>query len=97
MSERSIPTESMRVRPKFIDVVRYLRGLYTLYLDVGGTAKEVLGVDPASNVLVVSGTPTSTRDMNACIEVLADGLQNGEQLRIYGVETTATVTGKLFS
>jgi len=95
MREAIVPTQTVLVGPQAFDIVRHLRGRYVLYLDVCGTAQEVLGFGPAANTLVVSGTATRAGHFDWGIEVLAHGFKNSEKLCIDGIEATATATGKL--
>ena len=89
MSETIVPADPVTVGPHLVNVALNLAGLYTLYLDVGGTAYEVLTLGTAPHDLVVACAPTPTRDLNWCIKVLPDYLKDGKQLAIYGVEATA--------
>ena len=95
MSEAIIPADSITVGPHLVNVIRHLAGDYTLYLDVGGAAYEVLTLGTAPHDIVVSDTPTRTCDLNWCIKVLPDYLKQGQKFCIYGVVPTPAATGEL--
>lgn len=97
MGERSIPSKAIRVGPHLVEVVSDLPRLHFIYLDVSGTSYKVLGVLGTAFLLVSRYATTPARDLYGSIEVLANDLQNREQLSIYRVVSTTTPTGEFTS
>ena len=97
MAEGFISTDAKSVWPDALNVVLDLIGSYTLYLDVGGAAKEVLRFSSTTNglVMVLASSPAGDLDWDA--EVVAYGFKNGEQLHIYGIKITPAPTGEFDS
>lgn len=89
MNEVSVAAESVYVGKKTVKIISNLRRSYTLYLDVGGASKKVLGPHAAADGRVVIGTAARTIDPDWGIVVITDDLQDIEQLTIYGIERPA--------
>ena len=95
MGEAIVATETIDVGPDLVAVVMDFAGRYTLYLDVGGSAQEVLAVGAATHTLVMVEAPVRTIELDWHIKVTPNYFQHGKKLSIYCVLTTPAVTGKL--
>ena len=94
MSECAISPKSILVGPELVKAVLYFVRRNPLYLDVGGTAHHVLGIDTAPDRLIVSRTSTPTVNINWDIELLPKDLKYRKQFRIYSVKSTAALAGE---
>jgi len=94
MNKGRVTSKAKFVGPKLVEVVGNLIGRNPLYLDITGSTHKVLGVLGASYLLIVRKAATTTGDGNRYIEMLANDLQNGEQLSIHRVHPAPVLTGE---
>jgi hypothetical protein len=97
MSESFVAAHTQSIWPDALNVILDLIGDYTLYLDVGGTTKEVKRLHSSPNGLVMVVAPGTAGDLDWDVEVLAYGFKDSQQLHIYGIKAAPTTTGKLYS
>ena len=95
MSESSVTSHSVTIRPNLVHIVLDLMRLHTLYLDVHGSAYEVLGVSTTTDDVIIRRTPTPTRYINWDIKLLSNDRKHLQEYDIYCVKTTAALTGEL--
>ena len=95
MSKYPIPSKTILVGPHLVNEVSDLRRLHGIYLDVSGASYKVLGTLGTTFLLISRYTTTPASDFDFGIKVLANDLQDGQQLSIYRVEPAAAVASKL--
>ncbi len=95
--ESVVPSKAQFVGPHLVDIVLNFDWLNPLYLDVGGTSYQVLGVLSTTHLSISAFATTPIADLYGATEVLADGVQYNQKLTVYRVKSTTTATGKLTS
>jgi len=95
MREISVCTKTVFVGKKTVEILKHLMRGYTIYLDIGGASKHVIGPQATSDSRIVVSAATATIDPDWGIVVITDDLRDIDQLTIYGVKTAPILTGKL--